>query len=80
MKLTDLYSFKEFNVVITGGAGVLGGEIARALIEAGAKVAIIDREIKSAEQLIEQMGCPVRYWRWKLTHPLVPPLKRMVVK
>jgi NAD(P)-dependent dehydrogenase (short-subunit alcohol dehydrogenase family) len=58
MKLTDLYNFKEFNVVITGGAGVLGGEIACALVGSGANVAIIDRDLKRAEQLVERMGCP----------------------
>lgn len=58
MESTSFYNFKEFNVVITGGAGVLGGEIACALVEAGANVAIIDRDLKRAEQLIEHMGCP----------------------
>lgn len=58
MELRDLYSFKEFNVVITGGAGVLGGEIACALLGVGANVAIIDRDTKRAEQLIEHLGCP----------------------
>ena len=58
MELSDLYSFKEFNVVVTGGAGVLGGEIACALVGVGANVAIIDRDLKRAEQLVERMGCP----------------------
>jgi NAD(P)-dependent dehydrogenase (short-subunit alcohol dehydrogenase family) len=58
MELSDLYNFKEFNVVVTGGAGVLGGEIACALVGAGANVAILDRDLKRAEQLIEHMGCP----------------------
>jgi len=58
MEISDLYSFKEFNVVITGGAGVLGGEIACALLGVGANVAIIDRDTKRAEQLIEHLGCP----------------------
>jgi len=59
MELSDLYRFKDFNVVITGGAGVLGGEIACALLGAGANIAIIDRDTKRAEQLIERLGCPV---------------------
>jgi len=58
MELSDLYRFKDFNVVITGGAGVLGGEIACALLGAGANIAIIDRDTKRAEQLIERLGCP----------------------
>jgi len=58
MELTDLYQFNDFNVVVTGGAGILGGEIARALVDSGANVAIIDRDLKRAEHLIEHMGCP----------------------
>ena len=58
MELSDLYRFKDFNVVITGGAGVLGGEIACALLGAGANIAIIDRDTKRAEQLVEHLGCP----------------------
>ena len=58
MELSDLYRFKDFNVVITGGAGVLGGEIACALLGAGANIAIIDRDTKRAKQLVEHLGCP----------------------
>jgi NAD(P)-dependent dehydrogenase (short-subunit alcohol dehydrogenase family) len=57
MELAELFKFKRFNIVITGGAGVLGGEIACALVGAGANVAIIDRDLKRAEQLIEPLGC-----------------------
>ncbi|MGD8403610.1 MAG: SDR family oxidoreductase [Anaerolineales bacterium] len=57
MNLTEPFNFADFNVVITGGAGVLGGEIACALVGAGANVAIIDRDSKRAEQLIERLGC-----------------------
>jgi NAD(P)-dependent dehydrogenase (short-subunit alcohol dehydrogenase family) len=58
MDLADLYKFKDFTVVVTGGAGILGGEFARVLVNSGANVAIIDRDLKRAEQLIEHMGCP----------------------
>jgi len=57
MNLNELNNFENFNIVITGGAGVLGGEIACALVGAGANVAIIDRDKKRAEQLVERMGC-----------------------
>ena len=42
-------------MVITGGAGVLGGEMACALVDSGANVAIIDRDQARAEQLVERM-------------------------
>jgi len=54
--LTNFYNFKNFNIVITGGAGVLGGEMACALVDCGANVAIIDRDQARAEQLVERMG------------------------
>jgi NAD(P)-dependent dehydrogenase (short-subunit alcohol dehydrogenase family) len=56
-ELANLYQLRDFNIVITGGAGVLGGEIACALVGCGANVAIIDRDQKRAEQLLERLGC-----------------------
>ena len=56
-ELIDLYNFKDRTVVITGGAGILGGELACALVGLGANVAIIDRDKVRAGQLIERMGC-----------------------
>jgi NAD(P)-dependent dehydrogenase (short-subunit alcohol dehydrogenase family) len=41
-QLTQMYDFTGKTVVITGGAGILGGEIACTLVECGAKVAIVD--------------------------------------
>lgn len=56
-ELANLYQLRDFNIVITGGAGVLGGEIACALVGCAANVAIIDRDQKRAEQLLERLGC-----------------------
>ena len=56
-QLMDLYNFKGMNIVISGGAGVLGGEMACALVGCGANVAIIDRDEKRAVDLVEQFGC-----------------------
>lgn len=42
MKLTTSYNLKDKVVVLTGGAGVLCSEMAKALAEAGAKVAVLD--------------------------------------
>ena len=41
-ELTRMYDFTGKTVAITGGAGVLGGEMAGALAGCGAKVAILD--------------------------------------
>ena len=40
--MTDLFSLGDRVAVVTGGAGQVGGEIARGLAERGAKVAIFD--------------------------------------
>jgi len=46
--LDELFSLKGRTAVITGGAGILGGEIARALGSAGARIIICD--LKNAEE------------------------------
>ncbi len=50
MKLPFKINFLNKVVVITGGAGVLGGYWAEAFAECGAKVAILDRNIEMAEK------------------------------
>ncbi len=47
--LEGLFGIKDRVAVITGGGGVLCGEMARALAALGAKVAILDLEKKAAE-------------------------------
>jgi NAD(P)-dependent dehydrogenase (short-subunit alcohol dehydrogenase family) len=54
-ELTRLYDFTGRSVVITGGAGVLGGEIACALVGVGANVAIMDRDPSLAERLVKRL-------------------------
>jgi len=51
-----LYDFSAKTVVITGGTGVLGAEMTRALVERGANVAILARNLAPAEQIMELMG------------------------
>ncbi|NLV29772.1 MAG: SDR family oxidoreductase [Acidobacteria bacterium] len=43
-------------MVVTGGAGVLGGEMACALAGCGARVAIVDRKPEEAGRLRERLG------------------------
>jgi NAD(P)-dependent dehydrogenase (short-subunit alcohol dehydrogenase family) len=60
-ELTRLYDFVGRTVAITGGAGVLGGEMACALVGCRANVAILDRDPALANRLIERLeGGPGR--------------------
>jgi NAD(P)-dependent dehydrogenase (short-subunit alcohol dehydrogenase family) len=54
--LARLYDFSGRTVVVTGGAGVLGGEIACALSGCHANVAVLDRDPAAAEQLVRRIG------------------------
>ena len=46
-----LFDISERTIVVTGGAGALGGEIACALVSWGARVAILDLEPAAADRL-----------------------------
>lgn len=52
--VTSWYNFKDRTIVITGGAGVLGSEMACTLVGCGANVAILNRDTALAEKLIHQ--------------------------
>jgi len=54
-ELTRLYDFHDQTVVITGGAGILGGEMACALVGCRANVAILDRDPAMAERLVHRI-------------------------
>jgi len=51
-ELKDLYDFSDRTVIITGGAGVLGSEIACALVGLNANVVILDRDQELAQKAI----------------------------
>jgi NAD(P)-dependent dehydrogenase (short-subunit alcohol dehydrogenase family) len=55
-QLKRMYDFTGQTVAITGGAGILGGEIAQALVGCGANVAILDLNLAPAESILEKMG------------------------
>ena len=55
-QLKRMYDFTGQTVAITGGAGILGGEIAQALAGCGANVAILDLNLAPAESILEKMG------------------------
>ena len=53
-ELSRMYDFTGMSVTITGGAGILGGELACALVGMKANVAIVDRAPEMAERLIHR--------------------------
>jgi len=53
-ELSKMYDFTGMSVTITGGAGILGGELACALVGMGANVAVLDRSPEMAERLIHR--------------------------
>jgi len=53
-ELTSLYDFSDRTVIVTGGAGVLGSEIACALIGLNANVVLLDRDQELAQKAIER--------------------------
>jgi NAD(P)-dependent dehydrogenase (short-subunit alcohol dehydrogenase family) len=55
-ELTRQYDFSNQVIVVTGGAGILGGEIACALVGCNAKVAIIDRAPSHADRFLPQLS------------------------
>lgn len=54
-ELTQLYDFSGKTIVLTGGAGVLGGEMACALVGCNANVAILDRDMALAKKLLHRI-------------------------
>ena len=58
-ELARLYDFSGRTVVVTGGAGALGGEIACALVGCRAKVAVLDRDPALAEELVKRIDTSV---------------------
>ncbi|OGO71965.1 MAG: D-mannonate oxidoreductase [Chloroflexi bacterium RBG_19FT_COMBO_56_12] len=49
------YDFTGQSIVVTGGAGVLGGKMAQALFDCGADVAILDYNLQAAQKLVAKM-------------------------
>jgi NAD(P)-dependent dehydrogenase (short-subunit alcohol dehydrogenase family) len=54
--LARLYDFTNRTVVLTGAMGVIGGEIACALVGCGANVVMLDRNLDPAKGLLDLMG------------------------
>jgi len=54
-ELTRLYDLTGRTIAITGGAGILGGEMACTLVGCGANVAILDRDPALADRLKDRL-------------------------
>lgn len=54
--LEDLFSLEDKVAVVTGATGVLGGEMARGLARAGARVAVMGRRRGRAEEIAQQIS------------------------
>jgi NAD(P)-dependent dehydrogenase (short-subunit alcohol dehydrogenase family) len=54
--LMKMYDFTGRTVVITGGTGILGGEIACAMAGCGAQLAILDLNLEAGRPLLERIG------------------------
>ena len=63
-ELTKFYNFADKTVVVTGGTGVLGGEIAAALAGCNANVAVCDLNTKLSSKLNLKFKETkmIRYW------------------
>lgn len=55
-QLTSMYDLTGRTYIVTGGTGVLGGEVACALAGVGANVVILDRNLDPAQGLLDRMG------------------------
>lgn len=53
--MADTFDFTGRTMVVTGGAGVLGGEIACSLVACGARVAILDKDPSPAERFRDRL-------------------------
>ena len=59
-ELTRMYDFTGRSVVVTGGTGVLGSEMVRALVGCGANVALLARNQEKADALLSGLSGPGR--------------------
>jgi NAD(P)-dependent dehydrogenase (short-subunit alcohol dehydrogenase family) len=55
-QLARSYDFTGQTIAITGGTGILGGEMACALARLGASVALLDKNVARGPALLERMG------------------------
>ncbi|MBU1534259.1 SDR family oxidoreductase [Myxococcota bacterium] len=52
----NLFDLSDKSAIVTGGAGILGRHFCHGLVEAGAKVAIVDINIEAAQKLADEIN------------------------
>lgn len=55
-KLTETFNFKGQTIVVSGGTGILGGEIASALAALDANVVVLNRHLEPSQGLLKPSG------------------------
>lgn len=63
---SNMVDFSDQCVIITGGAGVLGSEMALALYEHNANVVIIDLNLDNAQQVVERCKSSFKNRGWAM--------------
>ena len=67
--MSGTFDLKGRLVLLTGGAGILGSQMARALVANGARVALVDRNLAGAQALAKELGNAARAWDCDVTDP-----------
>jgi NAD(P)-dependent dehydrogenase (short-subunit alcohol dehydrogenase family) len=60
--ITDIFSVKDKSVLITGAASGLGREMARAFVENGARVALVDHDVAALTKTVSELGASVLHY------------------
>ncbi len=68
--ITDIFSVKGKSVLITGAASGLGREMARAFVENGARVALVDYDAETLQKTVSDMGSDVLHYLADVTNKL----------
>ena len=53
--MTNIFDISGKNAVVTGGAGVLGGSIAKHLVEQGVNVVVLGRHAENVNEKVEEL-------------------------
>ena len=56
--INSLFDVKDRVVIITGGGGIIGGELAKGFLNSGAKAIIIGRTESSLQKKVQELGTP----------------------
>jgi len=70
MNVMDLFRLDDRVAVVTGATGTIGQAYCKALAQAGASVAVLDKEPKGSEALLDELmkeGVKARYYQVDLT-------------